>query len=234
MQSLDLHQYRSEGFTIVEGAFSPDECDALVDAMMALHSGRRRLEGFSRRRPDDWSRTHNQHHYDEIAAAWLADERLRQPLNDCLGGEADGIQTMYFWRGSEQRRHQDQYYLPGCMSAWIALQDVGEENGTIQLQPGSHNGRLLTRADFAEDGEFAGRDYNDAVDGLFASNALPEAAVSAGKGDVVFFHGVLVHRGGPIRKTGSFRHALANHYIRSDLTDWPLPWPRHRFDGTVR
>ncbi|MEM7533369.1 MAG: SDR family oxidoreductase [Chloroflexota bacterium] len=32
--------------------------------------------------------------------------------------------------------HQDQYYLPDCMSAWIALVDVDDGNGPLGVQPG--------------------------------------------------------------------------------------------------
>jgi hypothetical protein len=42
-----------------------------------------------------------------------------------------GIKKIHFWLGSEQRRHQDQFYLLGCMSAWIALQDVDVQNGAM-------------------------------------------------------------------------------------------------------
>ena len=84
-------------------------------------------------------------------------------------------------------------------------------------------------------GEFAGWDYNEAVDALFERNAVEEVAVEVRQGDVVFFDGVLVHRGGPILAPGSFRHALANHYIAYGLQEWPhVRWPRVGFDGGER
>ena len=121
------------------------------------------------------------------------------------------------------------------MSAWIALVDVDERNGTIQVQSGSHKRRLLTRNDFAAGGDFFEWDYNQGVDELFRRNELPEEAVKVKRGDVVFFNGVLVHRGGPIGEEGSFRHVLANHYIARGFVAWPhVRWPRISFDGTQR
>ena len=235
MKPIDKTQYENEGYTLVERVFDATECEQLVRHMMDLHGGGKQLDGFAPRQPDEWNRTHNQHWYDEVAEAWLLHPKLRQPLRQCLDDEAEGIQTMYFWKGSEQRRHQDQFYLPGCMSAWIALQDVDEDNGTIYVQPGSHHKRLLTRTDMEAGGEFEGWDYNDAVDLIFERNELPEIALEAGRGDVVFFHGVLVHRGGPIRAADSFRHVLANHYIPYRFAAWPhLSWPRLSFDGSRR
>ena len=223
--------YNQKGYVILRELFSQTECDDFVGYMMDLHAGRRKLDGFTLRQADEWGRTHTQHAYDPIAMEWLIDVRLRQPLYDCLGEDADGIQTMYFWKGSEQRRHQDQFYLPRCISAWIALQDISIENGTIYVQPSSHKNRLITRHDFEETGDFHGMDYNDAVDLLFEENNLPEIEVEASPGDVVFFHGVLIHRGGPILNRESFRHVLANHYIPHGLTGWDLGWPRYSFDG---
>ena len=142
---------------------------------------------------------------------------------------------MYFWKGSEQRRHQDQYYLPGCISAWIALQDASEDNGAIRVQPGSHSGRLIRKADFeGSEAEFEGWDYNDAVDKLFERNEKPEISIVAAQGDVIFFHGVLIHGGGPIIKEGQFRHSLACHYIPYGFSEWPLAWERISFDGSRR
>lgn len=235
MNTLDNEHYKEKGWAVVEGLFGAGECEGLIEHMLDLQAGKKSLEGFAPRAVDDWNRTHNQHWYDPQAREWLIAPALYEPLRTCLYDEPEGIQTMYFWVGSEQGRHQDQYYLPGCMSAWIALMDVDEENGTIWVQSGSHKGRLLKKDDFAEGGEFSDWDYNEAVDELFRRNDLPEEVVRVRRGDVVFFDGVLVHRGGPIGQPGSFRHVLANHYIARSFAPWPhVRWPRVSFDGSER
>ncbi len=50
---------------------------------------------------------------------------------------------MHFFHGSEQPLHQDQCYLPDCMSASIAMVDITENNGPLCVQSGSHRGRLV-------------------------------------------------------------------------------------------
>ena len=233
MDTLDIEHYEHEGWAVVEGVFSSEECEELVAHMLDLHAGKKFLEGFAPREADQLQRTHNQHWYDPVARDWLIAPPLKEPVTQCLGDEPDGIQTMYFWVGSEQGRHQDQYYLPGCMSAWIALIDVDEDNGAMWVQSGSHRGRLLTGSDFAEGGEFYEWDYNAAVDELCTRNATPETPVCVRRGDVVFFDGVLVHRGGPIGVPGAYRHSLANHYIARGFDRWPhASWPRVSFDGS--
>jgi hypothetical protein len=235
VSSFDIGHYQEMGWAVAPGLFGQEECAEFIDHMMALQAGAKRLEGFVPRAPDEWGRTHNQHRYDDKAQQWLIAPPLLNPLRQILDDEPEGIQTMYFWVGSEQGRHQDQYYLPGCMSAWIALMDVDEDNGTIWVQSRSHKKRLLTKDDFADNGEFDAWDYNKAVDKIFDQNGLPEEAVRVRRGDVVFFDGALIHRGGPVGQPGSFRHVLANHYIAGDFTDWPhTSWPRVAFDGSQR
>ena len=239
MEGLNKQQkteYGDRGFVAVEGVLSDAECDHFVDHMVSLLNGSKQLEGFAPRKVGERGRTHNQHRYDPLALEYLVLPQLRAPLRDCFDGDdAEGIQTMYFWEGSEQGRHQDQYYLPACISAWLAFMDIDEQNGTIYVQPGSHKKRLLTKSDFEVEGEFEGWDYNAAVDELAKDNDLPEVPVRVSKGSIVFFDGRLVHYGGPIIEAGSDRHVLANHYIPYSFDEWPhRSWTRHAFDGRVR
>ena len=70
---------------------------------------------------------------------------------------------------------------------------------------------------------------------IFEENNCPEVSIIADQGDAVLFHGGLIHRGGPIKKSGALRHVMANHYIPYSFTDWPhTSWPRTSFDGTQR
>ena len=120
-----LEQYDRDGYTLLESLFTPNECDAVMAHYMAVHAGKMRYDGVATREPDDWGRWINPHLWgDEVALKLLIEPRLRQPLKECLGDEPDGVQTMYFYEGSQQGYHQDQYYGPGVMAVWIALVDV--------------------------------------------------------------------------------------------------------------
>jgi hypothetical protein len=225
-------QYREDGYTIRRGLLDAHECDDFKQHMMDLHAGRKQLDGYGHRDPDDWSRTRNQHSYDERALALLIEPRLHPLLMDCLDDEVDAIQTMYFYQGSQWRRHQDQFYIPGCMSAWIALEDAGRRNGSLYAQPGSNRGHLLTPDELYQ---MDGVHYYDAVDDLFKRNGLPEQVLEVNRGDVILIDGVLIHWGGPILEPGAFRHSMVNHYIRRSFEDWPhTDWWRIGFDGSRR
>lgn len=236
--------YHEQGYVIIPGVFSPAECQAYVTHHLELQAGRLALPGMPARKPDEWGRTHNQHFWDPVAMDLLLHPRLRRPLEQVNDGPVDAVQSMYFWRGSEQRRHQDQYYLPDCFAAWIAFVDVSDRNGTIWVQPGSHKRRLVVKQDFLhllkspEDNPImVGEAYSEEVDRVFAANStdLIEVPVVAPAGAVVIFHGALIHRGGQILEPGSFRHVMANHYIPYHSTSWPYhDWPRYSFAGERR
>ena len=239
---LHMEEYERDGYTLVKGGFADDECDRFIGYMMDLQAGRTSVEGYPPRQPDDWSRLISRSLHHPTGLSWMLDPRLRQPLRTFLGDEPDGVQSMYFYTGSEQRRHQDAFYLPGCVSAWVALQEVGARNGSIHVQVGSHKGPLMEKQDFRgdEEGErglWYGWDQDDAFDALFERNGLPEIAIEAEQGDVVFFNGRLIHRGGPILEPGSFRHSWAGHYIPYPYNPWPYesqPRLRVSFDGFCR
>ena len=136
--------YQENGYLVLESVFGREECERFVEHIEDLHAGRKQLEGFFQQ--DTYgSRTFNQHLYDPYVLDFLIDSRLHSPLADCFGGEPEGIQTMHFYEGSEHPLHQDQYYLPDCMSAWIAMVKVDENNGPLVVQPGSHRGRPITK-----------------------------------------------------------------------------------------
>ena len=232
--------YEENGYLVLERVFSKTECQRFVAHMEDLHAGHKHLEGFFQQ--DKYgARTFNQHLYDPRVLDVLIDSRLRRPLAACFGGEAEGIQTMHFYEGSEHPLHQDQYYLPDCMSAWIAMVDVDANNGPLIVQPGSHKGRLITKRDVpmrllpGETYEHQQHNrYFPAVNAVFQENGTEAVEVMVNAGDVILFDGKLIHGGAEILKPGTRRHALACHYIPYASENWERDWPRISFDGSRR
>ena len=232
--------YQENGYLVLENVFSKEECQSFVVHMEDLHAGHKHLEGFFQQ--DKYgSRTFNQHLYDQRVLDLLIDSRLHRPLVDCFGGEPEGIQTMHFYEGSEHPFHQDQYYLPDCMSAWIAMVRVDEDNGPLIVQPGSHKGRLVTKNDvpmtFLPGETYEQQQHNryfPAVKQVFRENGTEAVQVMVNPGDVILFDGKLIHGGAEILKPGNRRHALACHYIPYASENWERDWPRFSFDGSQR
>src|SRR5207247_4649616 len=88
--------------------------------------------------------------WDDISLRWMIDARLAAVMSGLLGREPLAVQTMLYFKppgARGQALHQDQFYLrmrPGtCMAAWLALDDCDEENGCLQVVPGSHTWPVL-------------------------------------------------------------------------------------------
>ncbi len=232
--------YQKNGYLILKSVFTQGECQRFVEHVESLHAGRKQLPGFFQQDKYGY-RTFNQHLYDPDTLKFLIDPRLHKPLTDCFEDEPEAIQTMHFYEGSEHPRHQDQYYLPDCMSAWIAMVQVDEHNGPLVVQPGSHKGKLITKSDVPMKllpGETYEQQqthrYFPRVEQVFLENGGNEIQVLVNPGDVVLFHGRLIHGGAPVLHPGTRRHALACHYIPYHSENWERDWPRISFDGSRR
>ena len=209
LTAAQRQQFADDGYCIVEAAFSHAECDELIERQTALREGA--IEppaGWEPRQPDEWGRSMNQHVGDPTMLKWLVDPRVGDALAELLGEPADGIQSMYFWRADSAGKadsapglwHQDQTPLPGCVSAWIALEDVSPKNGTIEFQPGSHVRRAVWHEDVLDEAGATTSLRTEQQVEVHAENeaaGLRSVSISAKKGDVVYFHGRLLHRTGP-------------------------------------
>lgn len=137
------------------------------------------------------------------------------------------MQTLTFWRGSEQWTHQDFAYvvsrIPSHLAAtWVALEDVHPDAGPLEYFPGSHR---LPIFDFGR-GMFytpgSGRsdiEFRDFLEGEAARAGLAPQRFAPRKGDVLFWHAALAHRGGKVNDAGRTRLSLVTHY--STATGYP-------------
>ena len=93
-----------------------------------------------------------------------------------------------------------------CLAAWIALDDCDDSNGGLRVLPGTHVRPVLCHAQEADmDSSYS--EWQVTVD----AGAVPiEAVMEAG--DVLFFHGSIVHGSQP-NKSERYRRSLVFHYI---------------------
>lgn len=172
------------------------------------------------------------HRRDEDSLKWLIDQRINECLTKLLGIEPYAVQTMFYFKppgARGQALHQDQYYLrvqPGtCMAAWMAVDDCDEENGCLQVVPGSHDWPLLctTEADTSQS-------FTDVTVSL--PDGVEPTPVIMKAGDVLFFNGQIVHGSLP-NTSDRFRRALIGHYLVGEA-EQVYRWyhPVLRMDGS--
>jgi len=159
------------------------------------------------------------HRWDDLTRAWLLDPRLRDALTRLLGAEPYAVQSMLYFKPAGARGqalHQDNFYLqvkPGtCLAAWLALDDCDEENGCMQVVPGSHAWSVLchVKAD-------ASVSCTDITAPLLPQHRPVPVPMKAG--DVLFFHGSLVHGSYPNASKDRFRRSLIGHYVEGDAVE---------------
>lgn len=231
--------YDQNGYVVVPGLFSADEVAFYRDHYMAMRargSYPGDMAGVDLTSDDPlkkFPRLIHMHRWDESSLRWMLDPRIERVLTLLLGSEPLAVQTMLYFKPPKARGqalHQDNFYLraqPGtCMAAWLALDPCDESNGCMQVVPGSHTWPILctqpadTTASFTD-----------------VTVPIPKGeevcAVPMRPGDVLFFHGSLVHGSFPNRTTDRFRRSLIGHYITVDaeqLTEYDQP--ALRMDGT--
>jgi ectoine hydroxylase-related dioxygenase (phytanoyl-CoA dioxygenase family) len=114
-----------------------------------------------------------------------------------------------------QALHQDQLFIraqPGTsIAAWMALEPADEENGCLRVAPGSHKLPVLCEAEADTSVSFTNV-------GSQVPDDLETVPVVMDAGDVLFFHGNLIHGSLPNITTDRSRVSLIGHYVSGDAT----------------
>jgi phytanoyl-CoA hydroxylase len=222
MSASSKERFARDGYVVARGLFAAEEVDRLRAHFMSL---RRRgsyphdLVGGQPGSHDPlrrYPRMAQMHRWDDTTLQWLLDRRIRDWLTALLGAEPYAVQSMLYFKppGSRgQALHQDNFYLraePGsCVAAWMALDAADQDNGCMLVVPGSQRWPILctskadTRVSFTD-----------------VTVPIPDrhqaTPVTMDPGDVLFFHGSLVHGSAPNISTDRFRRALIGHYIQAE------------------
>jgi phytanoyl-CoA hydroxylase len=237
---IDKRRFDEDGYIVARGLFEPDEATFLRDYFMLLREAGEYpgdvvgVDPTSNDPLKRYPRMIHMHRWDRIALDWLLEPRLARTLTTLLGGlEPFAVQTMHYFKppgARGQAVHQDQYYLrvnPGtCIAAWMALDPCDEENGCLEVLPGSQDWPVLCT--IAADTR---KSFTDVTVPLPDDTELVPAVMEPG--DVLFFNGSLVHGSKPNR-SDRFRRSLVGHYIEGDARQCSLWYhPALRLDGST-
>jgi phytanoyl-CoA hydroxylase len=232
MTTDDKKFFDENGYVMARGLFAPDEVAMLREHYMALRAAGTYPGDMVADVPREgdplarFPRMIHMHRWDEISRAWLTDERISGCLTTLLGAEPYAVQTMIYFKppgARGQALHQDNFYLqakPGtCVAAWLALDDCDEENGCMQVVPGSNKWPILC----AEKAN-AKTSFTNITTPLPPDTQSVPVLMQAG--DVLFFGGALVHGSFPNTSEDRFRRSLIGHYVEgkvTELTRWDQP-----------
>lgn len=152
-------------------------------------------------------------------------------LKFILGKEVILFQTINFISGSEQRAHSDSihmttYPLGFLIACWLALEDTSSINGPLFYYPGSHKLPYLLNEDFNE-GETKLKlgikdyaEYEEKISEQIKTKGFSKTEFHAKKGDLLIWHGNLLHGGASIVDAGSTRKSMVMHYFAKDVVKY--------------
>ncbi|HWD38597.1 MAG TPA: phytanoyl-CoA dioxygenase family protein, partial [Fimbriimonas sp.] len=237
-----VQQFRDEGFAIARGLFPQEEVDhfATYFTDMVERGGDGWAEGVvDRNHPDPlkrYPRLLQPHRGDPVAFGFMIDPRINAYLTAMAGAEPLAVQTMVYFKppgARGQNLHQDNMYLltePGtCMAAWMALDDIDEENGCMVLAPGTKDLPIICQV---ETPGLSVDQWGD-IETPLPPGAQPIPAVMK-RGDVLFFNGSVIHGSFKNKSRNRFRRSLIGHYIAGDARQVAKYYfPVFRMDGST-
>jgi ectoine hydroxylase-related dioxygenase (phytanoyl-CoA dioxygenase family) len=132
------------------------------------------------------------------------------------------LQTLTYKYSSEQGAHSDKllvsppqaydYDRESLVASWFALEPSSRRNGALIIYPGSHR---VPKPDLSWELENDYGAYARALDVLCRGHGCEPEVFEANAGDLLFWHGDLVHAGGPITSPEPeppTRKSLVCHY----------------------
>ncbi|MGO9817258.1 MAG: phytanoyl-CoA dioxygenase family protein [Acidocella sp.] len=215
-------EWRRDGVVMLRG-FIPDE---VTEAYI------RRREALGK--PPGWLIATPYMHIPEMRDLALYPP-LMEKLQEVIGEPMMLHLCLTGWLSSQRGWHQDDYLNPSFVNSWyaavwIALGDIHPDSGPFEYVPGSHRWPLmrgekvrkfltpeeLTRREpktgYNHWERYAERFVNPAIDYEVATWDRKPVKFLAKRGDVLIWHGRLIHRGSDPNVPGMERRSLIAHY----------------------
>jgi len=135
------------------------------------------------------------------------------------------IQSLTFWRGSEQSPHLDypwvrtQTKLPHLAASWIPLEDIHPDSGPLAYYPGSHKHNVIPPFDWGagsvvqeSDSVKTPDDFTDYLREQIDKLNLRKEVFLPKRGDVLIWHGNVLHEGTRVNDRARTRRSYVTHY----------------------
>ena len=166
-------------------------------------------------------------HVSELLNSVGNDKSLHELLSVLIGGNSILFQSINFVKGSEQDTHSDSihmttYPLGGLLGVWVALEDVGEDNGPLHYYPGSHKLPYYLNKDYNNEGSSflignkSYSEYEKMIAKKIKDLGLKKEIFKAKKGDLLIWHANLFHGGEVHKNPDATRKSVVFHYFKEN------------------
>ena len=214
-------EYNANGFVVVPNLFS----DSLIEEVKADMDNKGFNVDFDIKTKRDAVRIQDLWMYSDSAKEMASNPKVLELLEMLYGREAIPFQTLNFRVGTQQRAHSDTIHFSSMPAkfmcgVWVALEDIGPDNGAVFYYPGSQRLQEYNFSHFKVQPLDASRadykDYEDFIEGIVAVNNLEKVPFYAKKGDVLIWSSNIIHGGSKLVNEKSTRYSQVTHYYFKD------------------
>jgi ectoine hydroxylase-related dioxygenase (phytanoyl-CoA dioxygenase family) len=210
---------------VAEGVFGRDEADRVAEVLLAMAERERDSgkEGYNVDISESGERAPRKINEpfvkDAACREMLLDGRLTSRLEELLGHRPLLVVDQAFMKpprfGSAKPYHQDNFYFrchpdDEVITAWLALDDVDEQNGCLRYIDGSHLGPIIPHEQVAD------AEYNH-VPPPELIDLSKESPARVRKGGVVFHHSRTLHTSHR-NHSDRWRKGWATHWVTANVT----------------
>ncbi|MBF0333397.1 MAG: phytanoyl-CoA dioxygenase family protein [Alphaproteobacteria bacterium] len=225
LRSDQCEFYRENGYLVVEGLFTAQDCDR-IQAVIRRHADpdfaaimNPDREEFLLRQSPEATRPFGAETASFLRGV-MKDARAVAVLEQLQGRPVVGLMSQMLFKeaGSRYadqawRPHQDNTYPRNPNGQYITtnlfLESADRDNGTMYVYPGSHREPLLEAPPVISYRESDGRPGNPVA----VPPQYEEVCVNFGKGDLLVLHGNLIHGSHPNLSATRSRPLLSMSYI---------------------
>lgn len=221
----DILFFNKNGFLILKSYFSSEEVNEINNEIESkIASGQFNFNFTGKKIPFAFKQS-------EVLKRVALNERLLSVNALLTGKKVFPYHTLNFIQGSEQAPHSDAIHMGtypqgGLIAAWIALESTDEKNGPLVYFPGSHRLPYLKNADLGlKENRFLldenpNAKYEQKIKEVLEKGNFKPQEFHANSGDVLIWHGNLVHGGKKMLDKTRTRKSMVIHYLRDDTLCW--------------
>lgn len=171
------------------------------------------------------------HGFSEAAQKLIMLPSVFAVLNALFGEPAVAFQSLFFEWGSQQALHRDPMFVrteppSALLATWLALEDIHPESGPLVFVPESHRYPWYefvegdVYVDKSKDTEGARREFREQYLRIMKEKNHKTQELIINKGDLLIWHGNLLHGGAKVKDSQRTRKSLVTHYsVASGKTD---------------
>lgn len=210
-RTVDTSRFERDGFVILRSVIDGALCDEVRDA---LAPRAQRLQRPGARLQDAWRS------YPPVRDV-ATDPDVLGSLTQLYERRPIPFQTLNFACGTQQRLHADAVHFDTIphgwvCGVWVALEDVGAEQGPLVVVPGSHREPVTVEQVFDVAGSFDMGCYEDLVAAGVGGGDVQ--VIHLDRGDAIVWSADLVHGGAPVSRPGVTRWSQVTHYVFDGCT----------------